>query len=62
MFKFNTATCFKILKTFLNTLETMAACHYKLISATVNFIVYWHQENSHKEIGIVLPKLYFEKI
>ena len=52
----------KFSKPFLNTLATMAGRNYKLMSAKVNFIVFWRGENTLQEIAIVLPKLYFEKI
>ena len=52
----------KFSKPFLLTLEAMAARNYKLMSAKVNFLVYWHGENFRDELCIVLPRLYFEKI
>jgi ATP-dependent DNA helicase RecQ len=52
----------KFSKPFQHKLETMVARNYKLISAKVNFIIYWHGENTQRELAIVLPKLYFEKI
>jgi len=58
----NRQTVLKFSKPFIQTLETMAARDYKLMSAKVNFIVYWHRENAQQELAIVLPKLYFEKI
>lgn len=51
----------KFSKPFLERLKAITARNYKLINAKVNFIVYWHKENTQREIAIVLPKLYFEK-
>jgi ATP-dependent DNA helicase RecQ len=52
----------KFSKHFIDTIETMAVRNYKLMSAKVNFIVYWHREDTQQELCVVLPKLYFEKI
>lgn len=52
----------KFSNSFLERLENMKIHGYKLISAKVNFIVYWTGKNARQELCIVLPKLYFEKI
>jgi ATP-dependent DNA helicase RecQ len=52
----------KFSKAFLETLRTKEARGYKLVSAKVNFIVYWRKENVQQELAVVLPKLYFEKV
>ena len=52
----------KFSKKFLETIRAKEAHDYKLVSARVTFIVYWHRENVQQELRIVLPRLYFEKI
>jgi ATP-dependent DNA helicase RecQ len=52
----------KFAKSFQQKLETLAARGFKLMSAKVNFIVWWYKEDTQQELLVVLPKLYFEKI
>ncbi|MBN2172870.1 MAG: ATP-dependent helicase, partial [Bacteroidales bacterium] len=51
----------KFSKKFLETIELRKRKGYKLISAKVNFMVYWKNEETEKEVKIILPELYFEK-
>ena len=46
---------------FANQIDGKKDNNYILKNATVNFIVYWKNENSDKEIKVVLPELYFER-
>jgi ATP-dependent DNA helicase RecQ len=46
---------------FSEKLAAIEAKGYKLKSVKVNFVIYWRQENTEREIMIVLPKLYFER-
>lgn len=34
---------------------------YRLVSAKVNFIIYWLKEGTNKEIKVILPEVCFEK-
>ena len=43
-------------------LERLRMQGYKLKRAMVNFIVYWQSEKAAKEIKIILPELFFERI
>ena len=45
---------------FIKQVELMKENNYELKSASVNFIVYWHKEETDKELKIVLPELIFE--
>jgi ATP-dependent DNA helicase RecQ len=57
----NSDSVLKFSKKFLETIETQKSKGYELKSAKVNFIVYWQQEGTEKEVKIILPELYFEK-
>ncbi len=46
---------------FANQIDSKKANNYIQKIATVNFIVYWKNENFEKEIKVVLPELYFER-
>ncbi len=51
----------KFSRKFLEFKETQQKRGYKLKSAKVNFIVYWLNEETEKELKIILPELCFEK-
>ena len=51
----------KYSKKFLEILEKQEEQGYKPKSAKVNHIVYWKNEETEKEVKIVLPEVYFEK-
>ena len=51
----------KFSKKFIEQIEKMEEKGYRLKSAKVNFILYWLNEDTAKEIKIVLPELYFKK-
>ncbi len=46
---------------FKNEIESLQVKNYQLKSASVNFIVYWKNEDSGEEVKIVLPELRFQK-
>ena len=50
----------KFSQKFLDTIKLQDKKGYKLKKASVNFIVYWNNEESGKEVKIVLPEVYFE--
>jgi ATP-dependent DNA helicase RecQ len=52
----------KFSKRFVNEIETMKRKNYELKTIKVNFIVFWKKEDSEKEIKIILPEVYFEKL
>ncbi|MHB8077301.1 hypothetical protein [Desulfosporosinus fructosivorans] len=47
---------------FLKQIESMRHKNYVPKTAKIRFIVYWQKENTEREVRIVLPELYFEKI
>jgi ATP-dependent DNA helicase RecQ len=47
---------------FVNKIETMKQKNYQLKTVKINFIVYWQKEDSKREIKIILPEVYFEKL
>ncbi|GAB6155564.1 hypothetical protein JCM17380_43150 [Desulfosporosinus burensis] len=49
-------------KQFLKQIESMRQKNYVPRTAKIRFIVYWQKENTEREVRIVLPELYFEKI
>ncbi|WP_298143589.1 RecQ family ATP-dependent DNA helicase [Flavobacterium sp.] len=51
----------KFSKHFVEQIETRKTNHYELKYATVNYILFWKNENMHHEVKIVLPGLYFER-
>lgn len=51
----------KFSRLFKQHLQDVENRGYKLVTAKVNFIIYWQQENTQQEIKIVLPRLYFNK-
>jgi len=36
--------------------------NYKVKGAKVNFMVYWLEEESQKEVKIILPEIQFQKV
>lgn len=46
---------------FNERIEKLNHAGYVLKEATVNYILYWHNEETEKEVKIVLPELVFEK-
>jgi ATP-dependent DNA helicase RecQ len=56
----------KFSKTFLGVKESLEKKGYRLIDAKVRFLVFWKNKNENsdveKEVKIVLPELYFEKL
>jgi|SRR5680860_321453 len=52
----------KFSKQFLKQIESMRQKNYVPRTAKIRFIVYWQKENTEREVRIVLPELYFEKI
>ncbi len=46
---------------FMSRIEQMKVKHYELISAKVNFIVFWLKEGTEEEVKIILPELRFVK-
>lgn len=51
----------KFSKSYVETINELEGKGYKLKTAKVNFIVYWLNEETQKEVKIVLPELYFER-
>jgi ATP-dependent DNA helicase RecQ len=49
-------------RSFSNRLEKLCRVGYAPARADVNYIVFWQKEDSEKEIRIVLPELYLEKV
>ena len=49
-------------KQFLKQIESLRHKNYVPKTAKIRFIVYWQKENTEREVRIVLPELYFEKI
>ena len=47
---------------FLNQIESLKQKNYELKSVNANFIVYWQKEGTEKEVQIILPELFFERI
>ncbi len=47
---------------FLNHIELMKQRNYKVKGAKVNFMVYWLEEESQKEVKIILPEIQFQKV
>lgn len=52
----------KFSTSFLRRINDITAKGYQVKSIKVNFILYWQKKDSAKEIKIVLPKLWFEKM
>ena len=52
----------KFSKQMIAKIEDMIKRNYVPKTANIRFIVYWKRENLDREIRIVLPELYFEKI
>jgi len=52
----------KFSRQFLKQIESMRQKNYVPKTAKIRFIVYWQKENTEREVRIVLPELYFEKI
>jgi len=46
---------------FTHQIESMKQRNYELISAKVNYVVYWLKEGAEHEVKIILPELHFEK-
>ncbi|MGE5356606.1 MAG: RecQ family ATP-dependent DNA helicase [Deltaproteobacteria bacterium] len=51
----------KFSKKFLEFKEILESKGYLLKGAKVNFIVFWRNEETEKEVKIILPEIYFEK-
>ncbi len=51
----------KYSRNFQGTLENHLRKGYKLNEASVNFIVYWHNQKENRESKIILPEIYFKK-
>jgi ATP-dependent DNA helicase RecQ len=47
---------------FVKKVEEMKERNFELRSVKVNFVVYWLQEGAEKEVRIVLPEVYFERV
>lgn len=54
-------TVLKFSNRFISEIVKQKENNYNLISAKVNFIVYWQKEGDERELKIILPELYFEK-
>jgi len=52
----------KFSKKFCEFIAYQEQKRYKLKEAKVNFIVYWKKEEEEKEIKIILPEVYFERV
>ena len=52
----------KFSRSFAEKIQSMKQKSYEPKGAKVNFIVYWQGEGMEKEVKIVLPELYFERI
>ncbi len=51
----------KFSQQFINQIDNLKEINYGLLSAKVNFIVYWLKEETKKEIKIILPEVHFKK-
>jgi ATP-dependent DNA helicase RecQ len=51
----------KFSKSFLQTIDIQKRKGYEVKSAKINFIVYWKNDETEKEVKIILPELVFEK-
>jgi len=49
-------------KKFSEEIEDLNEKNYRLKKVTVNFILYWFNEKTEKEIKVILPEVYFEKV
>lgn len=49
-------------QSFLKQIEERKEKGYQLKEAKVNLILYWFKEEGNREIQIILPELYFEKV
>lgn len=52
----------KFSQQFVNKVENMKERNYEMKQANVNFVVYWLKEESDKEVKVVLPEVYFERV
>jgi ATP-dependent DNA helicase RecQ len=52
----------KFSKKFLETIKMREKKGYELKIVKVNFVVYWVKEGEEREVKIILPELYFERI
>lgn len=52
----------KFSRSFLEFIEEQRSKQYEIKEIRVSFIVYWKGEKEEKEIKIILPEVYFEKI
>ena len=52
----------KFSKQFQGQIERLKERNYVLKTAKVNFIVFWYNEEKDKEVKIILPELYFERV
>lgn len=51
----------KFSKAFVEKLKLLESKNYKLIKSTIQFIVFWKNENDAEEVPIILANLYFTK-
>ncbi len=51
----------KYSNSFKNTLQTYLQKGYELKTASINFILYWHNKDNNKESKIILPEIYLIK-
>ena len=52
----------KLSQKFIEVIRSQENKNYKLKNATVNFVVYWYNEEKEQEVKIILPELQFERI
>jgi len=52
----------KFSQKFFKKVEEMKERNYELRSVKVNFVVYWLQEGAEKEVRILLPEVFFERV
>jgi len=52
----------KFSKQFTGQIEAMQKKNYVPKTARIRFIVYWQKEGEEKEVRIVLPEVYFERV
>lgn len=58
----NGMTFLKFSKRFNEQIEKMQQRGYEIREARVNYIIFWQGENSTRELKILLPEIYFERI
>jgi len=54
-------TVIKFSRQFCTLVEARKANGYRLVSARINFIVYWRKEGLEEDVKIILPEVWFQR-